>query len=673
MKKIYLTFAALLTVTGLQAETTSASSTITKDGVTYSLNQYDNSSSVNPNFSRDLLTFEMNTGSGTLVEKYNTSSKRTDTYYCNATPTAVADNKINVDLSDFSHTEEGEVEVSGDLKTPETYAFGSKGYNGLREAISKSHLNIDYPFFTTWSVATQDEAALKAQHNTKCEVEWAWYDYEEPKASRRMKYFDSFDEMDENYSASIVAYWRNIDTVTVQNDTSYYVTYYAIEFISHAEQTITTVTNDYECQVTHIKKNGAFENKTNLQSVTISSNVYDIDPGAFQGCSNLNSFTTTDGGYYVCENGILYNEEKTSIIAATSNVASQEIPQTVATIENYAFYNVASPVTLVSRNDQITVGSNQGINFTLLNPSANLSYSATADGGYVITGNVVQSNLDALTLPNSFHYLDFTSANILENITVSNNSNAIYYFATNKTVTGENVVNNGVCAKLHIYDTKETFYIPTAFTADSAVYDRQFSTNWATLCLPFNVNVSDNLDMFCGELTNFNYAQFTFTYTTAIQANTPYIVRSKTDEQYIIKAKNTTVPATPASCAVTRGAAQFIGVYTPTVVTSADEDAESGTFYYGIKDCKFVKIMGATVNPFRAYLTIPMAYAYAPAVRLVDAMDQEMEIIELENTTGIEELNAKEVEDVVYDINGQRKAAATRGLNIVNGKAKIIK
>ena len=98
------------------------------------------------------------------------------------------------------------------------------------------------------------------------------------------------------------------------------------------------------------------------------------------------------------------------------------------------------------------------------------------------------------------------------------------------------------------------------------------------------------------------------------------------------------------------------------------------TYYYGIKDCKFVKIEGATVNTFRAYLSVPKeATSEAATLRFVDAMDQLIESVELENTTGIENANAQEINHAVYDLQGQRKAAATRGLNIVNGKVVIIK
>ena len=665
MKKIYLTLAALLTVTGLQAESTTFSSSITKDGITYDLNQYDSKDGVPTVFSRDLVEFTMDKGTGTATLKYNTTQTRTDVFYCNAIPTAVDNNKINVDLSDFKYTESGFIETEGDLTTTTSYQFSSDEYIENRATAWTNYARF-YPFLMTWGIATQDEEKLKTQYGeNNCEFEWVWYDPNEKKASKRLKYFDSYTEMcDAGYSGGLVGYWRETQIDTTNN--YYYITYFAIEYIAVAEQTITTVTNNYECQVTQILKNGAFENKSNLQSITISKNTWNIAPGAFQGSSNLNSFTLMPGGDFVYSNGIIYDENKTTIIAATSTVPSQEIPETVESIANYAFYNTAAPITLTSMNGDLQVGNNQN-NITIYNPSKTLGLETLPKGGYKVTGNVTQSNFNALTIPAGFHYVDCTEATILENITVNNNSNGIYYFTTDKTVTGENVVNNSVCAYLHIYDTKDEFYIPTEFTADSAIYDRHFSTNWATMCLPFSVSEDENVDMYFGALKSYGWGQFTFTYATSVLAYKPYVVRSKESEDLQIRVKNAHVPATHVNNTVA-SSAKFVGVLKPTQVTSA-----SDTTYYGVKDCKFVKILGATVNTFRAYLSVPTSELDAATLRFVDAMDQEIETVEMENTTGIVNINAKEVNDVVYDINGQRKATATRGLNIVNGKVNIIK
>jgi hypothetical protein len=659
MRRIYVILVALLSVTGAQAATAAFSGTKTHAGVTYDLTEYDKKDGVPLDFSRFLVAFDFNPGNCQATMRFNTTQSRKDIYYCNAIPTAVDDSKVSVDLSDFSLVEKGETETN--IDSPEPYTWGSDEYSQWRTTAWNDYCR-DYPFFITKGTVQNDSIALATKYPGQCDFLFVWYD-SNATGRTKLKEFTSIAALCKKYSGGLCSFWRDM----YEEDGIYYITYYAVHAFAIVEQTVTTVTNQYDCQVTQIKNNGAFSNKPNLQSVTISKSVWNIQPGAFQGSTKLNTFTTEDDGDYICENGIVYNDSKTAIVAAAANVASQEIPASVKTIEDYAFYNIASTVTLVSKNENISVGNNQD-KLIVLNPSKSLTIVPLADGGYKVTGNVTQSNYNALTLPPSFFYLDFTEANILEDLTVSNASNSIFYFATDKVVTGENVVNNGVCAKLHIYDTKDEFYVPTAFTADSAIYDRKFTTNWATMCLPFSVSEEEQLDMFCGALTNFEAGEFTFTYATSILAYKPYAVRVKSSDNYYIRVKNANVPATRSSV-TTAGLASFVGVFSP--VTVACDDF---TYYYGIKDCKFVKIQGAKINTFRAYLSIPKSEVVESAtLRFVDAMDQLIESIELENTTGIDDVNAEQLNDAVYDLNGQRKAAASRGLNIVNGKVVIVK
>ena len=663
MKQFILTVAALITATAMKAETNSLPSSVTNAGVTYQMDLVNNKAGAMKS-SAELITLDFHEEGGTLTMKSKISQSRTDTLICNAIPTAVEANKVTVDLSDFSFMGNSTTDTIGDLINTVSYAYGTSDYSSYRAMVHNNYRS-NYPSFCmTWKIMELDEDALKKQYGENYKATyWVWYNADEEFPAC----YETYTNLQEFYAATsgqLVGYWRKIS----EKNGKISIYYHAIQHIAVAEQTVTTVTNLYDYQVTEIQKNGAFEGNTNIQSVNLGKAINYIEAGAFQGCSNLNTFTTVNDGNYVCVNDILYNKSKTSIVAATADVPSQEIPASVKTIGNYAFYNTASPITLISMNKDLQVGSYQN-NVTVLSPSATLSFVAAANGGYKVTGNVVQSNFDDLQLEGTYTYVDFTEANILEDLVVDgNDDNTLYYFTTTKEVSGENVVNNGVCEKLHLYDNKQTFYRPTAFTADSAIYERRFSTNWATMCLPFSVSEEEELDMFCGALTNFADGQFSFMYATSIQAYKPYIVRSKTDEAYTIRVKNSNVPATKTAV-TTSGVASFVGVFSPVQLTSTEN-----TYFYGLKDCKIVKIAGANVNTFRAYLSIPAEAAVEAArLRFVDAMDNELEVIELEETTGIENLQDKVETDAVYDLNGQRKATVTRGLNITNGKVTIMK
>jgi len=81
----------------------------------------------------------------------------------------------------------------------------------------------------------------------------------------------------------------------------------------------------------------AFEGCTNLTSINIHANVTWIGSGLFAGCSNLTSITVDAGNpYYTGAGGILYNRDKTELIAgATSGTVT--IPTSVTTIGWEAF------------------------------------------------------------------------------------------------------------------------------------------------------------------------------------------------------------------------------------------------------------------------------------------------------------------------------------------------
>lgn len=82
----------------------------------------------------------------------------------------------------------------------------------------------------------------------------------------------------------------------------------------------------------------AFEGCPSLTSITIPSSVTNIESSAFIGCSKLTSINVnTSNTEYTSINGVLYNKNKTTLIACPGGKTSVSFPSSVTSIGLYAF------------------------------------------------------------------------------------------------------------------------------------------------------------------------------------------------------------------------------------------------------------------------------------------------------------------------------------------------
>ena len=92
-----------------------------------------------------------------------------------------------------------------------------------------------------------------------------------------------------------------------------------------------------------ITRIGSFSNCTGLTSITIPASVTSIGWTAFQGCTRLTNIIVADvNPHYSSENEILYNKDKTTIVAYPSASGDVTIPDSVTSIGGYAFSDCTS-------------------------------------------------------------------------------------------------------------------------------------------------------------------------------------------------------------------------------------------------------------------------------------------------------------------------------------------
>jgi hypothetical protein len=104
--------------------------------------------------------------------------------------------------------------------------------------------------------------------------------------------------------------------------------------------------------------NGAFEGCESLTSVTIPDSVTSIEAGALSDCQSLTSINVdTNNPIYSSIDGVLFNKEQTTLIAYPSKKSdTYAIPNGVTSIENKAFSDCASLISVTIPNSVTSIG-----------------------------------------------------------------------------------------------------------------------------------------------------------------------------------------------------------------------------------------------------------------------------------------------------------------------------
>ena len=298
-----------------------------------------------------------------------------------------------------------------------------------------------------------------------------------------------------------------------------------------------------------------------------------------------------------------------------------------------------TPIVVTVKEAPIAVESN----------GTNLKVNGTMDDD--TWNNLLSTMLDGVTS------VDLTDTNITS-VDFANDAslydNIIYYVSND--IVGTNIVSNNNTECISIIDGIQ-FGIPTAFTAESVSYDREFQTGdyVSSFILPFGFDVPAGVTV--AELSTVNGSSLVFKPVTKTVANKPYIVKTN-DANFINSLTNVEVkPTVGESLTTTVDGVNHVGSYTSQEVSNV----------YGYANGKFVKVNSGTVNPFRTYIT----YNGTAAAPMSFNVEFAGEVTGINNAEVITNNNNK-----VYNLQGihmnNNLNTLPKGVYVVGGK-KIIK
>ena len=174
----------------------------------------------------------------------------------------------------------------------------------------------------------------------------------------------------------------------------------------------------------------AFDGCSSLEEITIPSSVTSISYSAFRGCSSLKEIkVSSENKNYTSINGVLYNKDKTKIIAYPANKLGEKyiILNSVTSIEWNAFYGCSSL-------KEITIPS-----------------SVTSIGERAFYGC---SSLEEITIPNSVISIGKSAFYGCKYIICKTNSYAHKYAEENKVK--YKLLDNEISQYTDLYEIKET-------------------------------------------------------------------------------------------------------------------------------------------------------------------------------------------------------------------------
>ena len=240
-----------------------------------------------------------------------------------------------------------------------------------------------------------------------------------------------------------------------------------------------------------------FYNCSALTSVSIPNSVTSIGSAVFTKCNNLAEINVeSDNTNYTSENGILFNKAKTKLICyPASKTGTYNIPNSVKSIDDYAFYNCSGLTSVTIPNSVTSIGADAFLGCSGL-ASVTIPNSVTSIDNVAFKGC---SGLTSITIPNSVTTIGeevFTGCSKLTDINVES-ANAKY--------TSENgVLFNKAKTKLICYPAGKTgaYDIPNSVT-NIGWSAFEGCSGLTSVTIPNSVKIIDNEAFrYCSGLTS---------------------------------------------------------------------------------------------------------------------------------------------------------------------------
>ena len=236
---------------------------------------------------------------------------------------------------------------------------------------------------------------------------------------------------------------------------------------------------------------------------------------------------------------------------------------------------------------------------------------------------------------------DFEAEALTENM--PEGSNLLVAVSPESGITGQNIINDGVCESLVLTDGAD-FGTPAPFTATQASLTTNVKS-YKTLVLPFEAEVPAGFT--AANAASLTGGTINLEEVSSISENSPVLVQGEGELE--LTATNATIGATPEE-APTNGLLQGTFKSLPAPVGSyVLQNQNSVTGFYKVTEVQ------PQVPAFRAYLNVP-----ASGVKLYTFGD---------NATGINDLNLDlNQSETIYNLAGQKVSRAKKGVYISNRK-----